>query len=150
MLKELQNLVSTEKEMKLQVFINELTNELYNNEKIEIDSKKLLELLSYLTSNENISTQMKTAIEYQNRRIVDILHKKEVEYLKKYIKEIIKEKQELTTDLLDSIPVARIKNKIEELKKQKEELKYTTKLGLIQRINAEIRLLEELLEENNK
>ena len=93
---------------------------------------------------------MKTAIEYQNRRIVDILHKKEVEYLKKYIKEIIKEKQELTTDLLDSIPVARIKNKIEELKKQKEELKYTTKLGLIQRINAEIRLLEELLEENNK
>lgn len=147
MLNEYQNLVSSGKEMKLQVFINELTNELYNNEKIEIDSKKLLELLSYLTSNENISTQMKSAIGYQNRRIVDILHKKEVEYLKKYIKEIIKEKQELTTDLLDSIPVAKIKNKIEELKKQKEELKYKAKLGLIQRINAEIKLLKELLEE---
>lgn len=114
MLNEYQNLVSTEKEMKLQVFINELTNELYNNEKIEIDSKKLLELLSYLTSNENISTQMKSAIEYQNRRIVDILHKKEVKYLKKYIKEIIKEKQELTTALLDSMPVRKVKDKIEE------------------------------------
>lgn len=92
MLNEYKNLVPTEKEMKIQIFINELINELYNNEKIEVDSKKLLELLSYLTSNENISTQMKSATEYKNRRIVDILHKKEVEHLKKYIKEVIKEK----------------------------------------------------------
>ena len=86
MLNEYKNLVPTEKEMKIQIFINELINELYNNEKIEVDSKKILELLSYLTSNENISTEMKTATEYQNRKITDILHKKEVEQLKKYIK----------------------------------------------------------------
>lgn len=87
MLNEYQNLVPTEKEMKLQMFINQLTNDLYSSEKIEVDSKKLLELLSYLTSNENISTQMKSAVEYQNSRITDILHKKEIEHLKKYIKE---------------------------------------------------------------
>ena len=103
MLNEYQNLVPSEKEMKLRVFINELTNELYNNEKIEIDSKKLLELLSYLTSNENISTQMKSAIEYQNRRIVDILHKKEVNHLKDYIKYL----------KVHSIPVQKVNDEIE-------------------------------------
>lgn len=86
MLNEYQNLVPSEKEMKLRVFINQLTNDLYNNEKIEIDSRNLLELLSYLTSDENISTQMKSALEYQNSRITDILHKKEVDHLKEYIK----------------------------------------------------------------
>ena len=91
---------------------------------------------------------MQKQIDDKDKRIKEL--EEENNNLKRYSKEIIKEKQELTTDLLDSIPVARIKNKIEELKKQKEELKYTTKLGLIQRINAEIRLLEELLEENNK
>ena len=73
MLNELQNLVPSEKEMKLQVFIHQLTNDLYNNEKIEVDSQRLLELLSYLTSNENISSQMKTATEFCNRNIVDIV-----------------------------------------------------------------------------
>ena len=92
--------------------------------------------------------KMQKQIDDKDKRIKEL--EEENNNLKRYSKEIIKEKQELTTDLLDSIPVARIKNKIEELKKQKEELKYTTKLGLIQRINAEIRLLEELLEENNK
>lgn len=87
---------------------------------------------------------MQKQIDDKDKRIKEL--EEENNNLKRYSKEIIKEKQELTTDLLDSIPVARIKNKIEELKKQKEELKYTTKLGLIQRINAEIRLLEELLE----
>lgn len=91
---------------------------------------------------------MQKQIDDKDKRIKEL--EEENNNLKRYSKEIIKEKQELTTDLLDSIPVARIKNKIEELKKQKEELKYTTKLGLIQRINAEIRLLEELLEENKK
>lgn len=100
MLSEYENLVPTEKEMELRVFINQLTNNLYSNEKIEVDSKKLLELLSYLTSNENISTPMKTALEYQNSRITDILHKKEVEHLKKYIK-YLKE---------NSIPVQKIKD----------------------------------------
>lgn len=91
---------------------------------------------------------MQKQIDDKDKKIKEL--EEENNNLKRYSKEIIKEKQELTTDLLDSIPVARIKNKIEELKKQKEELKYTTKLGLIQRINAEIRLLEELLEKNNK
>lgn len=101
MLKELQNLVPTEKEIKLQVFINQLTNDLYNNEKIEVDSKRLLDLLNYLTSDENISTQMKSAIEYQNSRIKDLLHGKEAEHLKKYIK-CLKE---------NSIPVQKVINK---------------------------------------
>lgn len=105
MLSEYENLVPTEKEMELRVFINQLTNNLYSNEKIEVDSKKLLELLSYLTSNENISTPMKTALEYQNRRITDILHKKEVEHLKKYIK-YLKE---------NSIPVQKVKEILDRL-----------------------------------
>lgn len=86
MLNEYQNLVPSEKEMKLRVFINQLTNDLYSNEKIEVDSQKLLELLSYLTSSENISKQMKSAVEYQQRKITDILNKKQVEKLKDYIK----------------------------------------------------------------
>lgn len=90
MLNELQNLVPSEKEQRLQVFVNQLINDLYNNKKIEVDSEKLLELLSYLTSDENISTQMKSCVEVQNRRITDILHKKEVKHLKKYI-EYLKE-----------------------------------------------------------
>lgn len=85
MLNELQNLVSTEKERKLQVYINQLIIDLFANEKIEVNSKELLELLSYLTSSDNISTQMRSAVAIQNSRIVDILHKKEVEHLKKYI-----------------------------------------------------------------
>lgn len=86
MLFEEENLIPSETERKLQIYIEQLINDLYEKEKIEVNSKKLLELLSYLTSNENISTEMKTAIEYQNRKITDILHKKEVEQLKKYIK----------------------------------------------------------------
>lgn len=86
MLNELQNLALTKKEKQLQVFINQLTNELYNNEKIEVDSKKLLELLSYLTSNENISKQMESAVEDIHRRTTDILNKKQTEKFKDYIK----------------------------------------------------------------
>lgn len=86
MLFEEENLIPTKKERILQIYIEQLINDLYRNEKIEVDSKKILELLSYLTSNENIPIEMKTAIEYQNRKITDILHKKEVEQLKKYIK----------------------------------------------------------------
>lgn len=86
MLNELQNLIPSEKEIKLQIYINKLIYELYNNEKTEVDSKKLLELLSYLTSDENISSSMKTATECCNRNITDILHKKEVDKLKNEIK----------------------------------------------------------------
>ena len=101
MLNELQNLVPSKKEQKLQVFVNQLINDLYNNKKIEVDSEKLLELLSYLTSDENISTQMKSCVEVQNRRITDILHKKEVEHLKKYI-EYLKENSILKQKVKDN------------------------------------------------
>lgn len=103
MLNELQNLVPSEKEMKLQVFIHQLTNDLYNNEKIEVDSQRLLELLSYLTSDEKISTQMKSAIEYQNKRISDVLNKIQVEKFKDYIKYLEE----------NSIPVQKVKDLIE-------------------------------------
>jgi uncharacterized protein YfeS len=84
MLNELQNLVPSKKEQKLQVFVNQLINDLYNNKKIEVDSEKLLELLSYLTSDENISTQMKSCVEVQNRRITDILNiLKKIQYQNK-------------------------------------------------------------------
>lgn len=112
MLNELQNLVPSEKEQKLQVFVNQLINNLYNNKKIEVDSEKLLELLSYLTSDENISTQMKSCVEVQNRRITDILHKKEVEHYKKYIG-YLKE---------NSILKQKVKEKIENNKKNLNQM----------------------------
>lgn len=139
MLSEYQNLVLTEKEIKLQAFIGQLTYDLYNSEKIEVDSKKLLELLRYLTSNENISTQMKSAVEYQHSRIVDILHKKEVELLKKHIKYLEE----------DSIPVQKVKDLMEKEKLpltivggrgNSKTLAYGIKLG-------KIKACEELLEE---
>ena len=138
MLNEYQNLVPSEKEMKLRVFINQLTNDLYNNEKIEIDSRNLLELLSYLTSNENISTQMKSALEYQNSRITDILHKKEVDHLKEYIKYLEEH----------SIPVQKVNDEIEKY----EYMLAETIHGEIQRytpgeILLKIDTLKEILED---
>lgn len=131
MLNELQNLVPSEKEQRLQVFVNQLINDLYNNKKIEVDSEKLLELLSYLTSDENIATQMKSCVEVQNRRITDILHKKEVEHLKKYI-EYFKE---------NSIPKQKVKYKIKELANTKGD--FATYIAVSERI----KVLQELLEE---
>lgn len=136
MLFEKENLIQSEKEIKLQIYIEQLTNDLYRNEKIEVDSKKILELLSYLTSNENISTEMKTATEYQNRKTTDILHKKEVEHLKKYIK-YLKE---------NSIPVQKVKDKIEEIKEDKES-KYFDRFLITRDIDYAIEILEELLED---
>lgn len=136
MLSEYENLVPTEKEMELRVFINQLTNDLYNNKKIEVNSKKLLELLSYLTSNENMSTQMKSALEYQNSRITDILHKKEVDHLKEHIKYLEE----------NSIPVQKVKNKIEELKKEYEiALEENSTKAFI--LKCKISALEEFLED---
>ena len=134
MLNELQNLVPSEKEQKLQIFVNQLINDLYNNKKIEVDSEKLLELLSYLTSDENISIQMKSCIEVQNRRITDILHKKEVEHLKKYNGYLNE----------NSIPKQKVK---EILNNRKDRLlrgkkSYTNKI----RIN-ELNLISKLLED---
>lgn len=137
MLSEYQNLVPSKEEMKIRVFINQLINEAYNNKKIEVDSKKLLELLSYLTSNENISIQMKSAITYQNRRIVDILHKNEVEHLKKYIK-YLKEK---------SISKQKVKDMIEEINKEYEDSKDENGDSEYYYPDYTIRKLEELMED---
>lgn len=138
MLNELQNLVPSEKELRIQLFINQLTNDLYNNEKIEVNSEMLLELLSYLTSNENISTQMKSAVEVQNRRITDILHKKEVDKLKNEIKYMEK----------NYIPSQKVKNKIEEnnklIEKCKDELEHYGEIYLYEHDN---KILQELLED---
>lgn len=137
MLYEEGNLVTSEKELKLQVFINQLINDLYNNKKIEVDSEKLLELLSYLTSDETISTQMKSCVEVQNRRITDILHKREVEHLKKYI-EYLKE---------NSIQKQRVKDKIEEYEEDIKEFKQTDNTGRFKRENCILLYKKEALEE---
>ena len=118
MLFEKENLIESEKEIKLQIYVEQLTNDLYRNKKIEVDSKKILELLSYLTSNENISTEMKTAIEYQNRKITDILHKKEVEQLKKYIKYLEQNSAEIKQK---NTELAEKNAEIEKLKKVLDE-----------------------------
>lgn len=139
MLKELHNLVPSEKEIKLQVFINQLTNDLYDNEKIEVDSTRLLELLSYLTSNENMSTQMKSAIEYQNKRISDVLNKIQVEKFKDYIK-YLKE---------NSIPKQKIKDKIKELKNQISiDICIENNVEKHYELKYKIQVLKELLQES--
>lgn len=47
----------------------------------------------------------------------------------------------------DSIPKQKVKDKIEELKERKHNLIYTQPLETIKRINAQIKILEELLED---
>ena len=47
----------------------------------------------------------------------------------------------------DSIPVQKVKDKIEELKERKHNLIYTQPLETIKRINAQIKILQELLED---
>lgn len=137
MLYEEGNLVPSEKEVKLKLYINKLINDLYNNEKIEVDSENLLELLSYLTSDETISTQMKTCVEVQNRIITDILHKREVEHLKKYI-EYLKE---------NSIPKQKVKEKLERAEKENEPYKQHNKESRMYWINqGKISLAKKLLE----
>lgn len=110
MLFEEEKLILSEKETKLQIYINKLIYELYNNKKTEVDSKKLLELLSYLTSDENISSSMKTATECCNRNITDILHKKEVDNLKNKIKYMEKNyiPKQKVKDVLDRLHISDI------------------------------------------
>lgn len=138
MLNELKNLIPTEQETKLTVYIHNLINDLYYNEKIEVNSKELLELLSYLTSSDNISTQMRSAVAIQNSRIVDILHKKEVEHLKKYI-EYLEE---------NSIPKQKVKEELEKAKKENEPYEIHNKESRMFWINqGKIRLAKKLLED---
>lgn len=116
MLFENENLVPTEKERKLQIYIYQLVNDLCGNEKIEVNSKDLLELLSYLTSSEEISSEMKTATEYRHRNIVDGLHKKEVDMLKKRLKQLEEENTEWRGKYL--IELAKVSDLEKELQRE--------------------------------
>lgn len=136
MLNELQGLIPTEKETRLSIYIHQLVNEAYDNEKIETDSKKLLELLGYLTSDENISTQQKSAISYKNKRIETILHKREVENLKKY-NEYLKK---------NSVKKQKIEDKINEIKQDKDCYYYYNFLEE-RDIEKTLEILEDLLKD---
>lgn len=107
MLYEEKNLVPSEEEKRLQIYTNKLINDLYKSEKTEVNSIDLLILISYLTSDNNISSSMKTAIEMCNRNITDILHIKEVDKLKNEIKYMEK----------NYIPKQKVIDKIEKRKK---------------------------------
>ena len=151
MLFENENLVPTEKEMRLQIFINQLVNDLFNNEKIEVNSKDLLELLSYLTSNEEISSEMKTATEYQRRNIEAILHKREVDILKERLKQLEEERNTYRKQLNDVFSRGFIhKDKIKEKNKNLEgKLKQCEEDAIISRAMFEggINICKELLGE---
>lgn len=87
MLFEKENLVCSEREMKIQFFIRELMNKFYQaDETIVVDKEMLLETLSFLTSGENITLSTKTAVEELHRNVSNMLLQKENEYLKDYIK----------------------------------------------------------------
>ena len=114
---------------------------MYKDLLAELEQNKI-KLQKSWSNNLELSGQLKEAnsrIKELEDKLLDTIHGTKI--IKKETPEYIKE---------NYIPIQKISNKIEELKKQKEELKYKAKLGLIQRINAEIKLLEELLEENNK
>lgn len=61
--------------------------------------------------------------------------------------EILTDEVKQTQTKCDSIPVQKVKDKIEELKERKYNLIYTQPLETIKRINAQIKVLEELSEE---
>lgn len=111
---------------------------MYKDLLAELEQNKI-KLQKSWSNNLELSGQLKEAnsrIKELEDKLLDTIHGTKI--IKKETPEYIKE---------NYIPIQKISNKIEELKKQKEELKYKAKLGLIQRINAEIKLLEELLEE---
>lgn len=95
MLFEKENLVCSEREIKIQFFIKELMNKFYQaDETIVVDKEMLLETLSFLTSSENITSSTKTAVEELHRNVSNMLLQKENEYLKDYIKKLtIEEKK---------------------------------------------------------
>lgn len=95
MLFEKENLVCSEREIKIQFFIRELMNKFYQaDETIVVDKEMLLETLSFLTSSENITSSTKTAVEELHRNVSNMLLQKENEYLKDYIKKLtIEEKK---------------------------------------------------------
>lgn len=102
MLNEFKNIIPTKEEMEIHFYINNLVEELFKNNKVSVNSKKLLKLLSYLTGERNISSYMKTALEYKNKNIQNYIYKEKEEHLNEIIKNqanIIKEKDKLIKDI---------------------------------------------------
>ena len=98
MLNEFEKLIPTNKEMEIQFYINNLLEELFNNKEVTLNSKKLIELLSYLTGEQNISSSMKSALEYKNKNIQNYIYKEKENHLKEIIEnqaKIIKEKDKI-------------------------------------------------------
>lgn len=114
--------------------LNGVDDGLYESDKNVANNKDYT--LAYLKGYADAEEKYRARIKELEYKLLDTIDGTEI--IKKETPEYIKE---------NYIPIQKISNKIEELKKQKEELKYKAKLGLIQRINAEIKLLEELLEE---
>ena len=112
---------------------------------------KLQEINGYILTkgiDEPLKTATQIECEYQKQYIIQ----QEITRLKQYAKELMKEKQQLTTALLDSIPKQKVKDKIEKLKKDYDK-KYDLFMGHKfqskeqQDILKQMRILKELLEE---
>ena len=82
----------------------------------------------------------KSVIGFDVQAIETVL--KALKKLQKHCKEMIKEKQELTSDLLDSIPNKKIEDRIKRLEEVQKE--FPSNAG----IRVQIITLKELLEEN--
>lgn len=78
MLFEDENLINREQECRLRIIINDILNKAYLKDEIDIKSENLIELLYYLTDNTKISTDMRSAIEYEHIRMGDVLHKRQI------------------------------------------------------------------------
>ena len=99
MLFENENLVCSEREIKIQYFIGQLMNKLYEpNETIEVNKEMLIEILSLLTSSENICSSTKTAVEALNRTTVRMYLEHENIRLKEHIKYLEDKIEELEED----------------------------------------------------
>lgn len=98
MLNEFEKIIPTNKEMEIQFYINNLLEELFKNKEVTVNSKKLIELLSYLTGERNISSSMKSALENKNKNIQNYIYKEKENHLKEIIEnqaKIIKEKDKI-------------------------------------------------------
>lgn len=98
MLNEFEKIIPTNKEMEIQFYINNLLEELFKNKEVTVNSKKFIELLSYLTGEQNISSSMKSALENKNKNIQNYIFKEKENHLKEIIEnqaKIIKEKDKI-------------------------------------------------------
>ena len=114
---------------------------------------KLQEINGYILTkgiDEPLKTATQIECEYQKQYIIQ----QEITRLKQYAKELMKEKQQLTTALLDSIPKQKVKDKIEDIKKGNYSSNYNFKGGRENGKNFKfgfkvgmLKALKELLEE---